>query len=111
MATPFVSFAAAVLEIGFNRKSATVYDVMTSTPAVATGTVSYGNGVYTAKKLNLSAFVDFKHIKEIKVFTEDESLDALNQNISSPKKSSLLQSSDTLTKKALRPKPTSRTRA
>lgn len=86
MATPFVSFAAAVLEIGFNRKSATVYDVMTSTPAVATGTVSYGNGVYTAKKLNLSAFVDFKHIKEIKVFTEDESLDALNQNISLPKK-------------------------
>ena len=86
MATPFVSFAAAVLEIGFNRKSATVYDVMTSTPAVATGTVSYGNGVYTAKKLNLSAFVDFKHIKEIKVFTEDESLDALNQNIASPKK-------------------------
>lgn len=86
MATPFVSFAAAVLEIGFNRKSATVYDVMTSTPAVATGTVSYGNGVYTARKLNLSAFVDFKHIKEIKVFTEDESLDALNQNISSPKK-------------------------
>lgn len=86
MATPFVSFAAAVLEIGFNRKSATVYDVMTSTPAVATGTVSYGNGVYTAKKLNLSAFVDFKHIKEIKVFTEDKSLDALNQNISSPKK-------------------------
>lgn len=86
MATPFVSFAAAVLEIGFNRKSATVYDVMTSTPAVATGTVSYGNGVYTARKLNLSAFVDFKHIKEIKVFTEDESLDALNQNISSPKR-------------------------
>lgn len=86
MATPFVSFAAAVLEIGFNRKSATVYDVMTSTPAVATGTISYGNGVYTAKKLNLSAFVEFKHIKEIKVFTEDESLDALNQNISSPKK-------------------------
>lgn len=86
MATPFVSFAAAVLEIRFNRKSATVYDVMTSTPAVATGTVSYGNGVYTAKKLNLSAFVDFKHIKEIKVFTEDESLDSLNQNISSPKK-------------------------
>lgn len=86
MATPFVSFAAAVLEIGFNRKSATVYDVMTSTPAVVTGTVSYGNGVYTAKKLNLSAFVDFKHIKEIKVFIEDESLDALNQNISSPKK-------------------------
>ncbi len=86
MATPFVSFAAAVLEIRFNRKSATVYDVMTSTPAVATGTVSYGNGVYTAKKLNLSAFVDFKHIKEIKVFTEDESLGALNQNISSPKK-------------------------
>lgn len=86
MATPFVSFAAAVLEIRFNRKSATVYDVMTSTPAVATGSVSYGNGVYTAKKLNLSAFVEFKHIKEIKVFTEDESLDALNQNISSPKK-------------------------
>lgn len=86
MATPFVSFAVAVLEIGFNRKSATVYDVMTSTPAVATGTVSYGNGVYTAKKLNLSAFVEFKHIKEIKVFTEDESLDALNQNISLPKK-------------------------
>lgn len=86
MATPFVSFAAAVLEIGFNRKSATVYDVMTNTPAVATGTVSYGNGVYTAKKLNLSAFVEFKHIKEIKVFTEDESIDALNQNISSPKK-------------------------
>lgn len=86
MATPFVSFVAAVLEIRFNRKSATVYDVMTSTPAVATGTVSYGNGVYTAKKLNLSAFVDFKHIKEIKVFTENESLDALNQNISSPKK-------------------------
>ena len=86
MATPFVSFVAAVLEIRFNRKSATVYDVMTSTPAVATGTVSYGNGVYTAKKLNLSAFVEFKHIKEIKVFTEDESLDALNQNISSPKK-------------------------
>lgn len=86
MATPFVSFAAAVLEIGFNRKSATVYDVMTSTPAVATGTVSYGNGVYIARKLNLSAFVDFKHIKEIKVFTEGESLDALNQNISSPKK-------------------------
>lgn len=86
MATPFVSFAAAVLEIRFNRKSATVYDVMTSTPAVATGTVSYGNGVYTAKKLNLSAFVEFKHIKEIKVFTEDESLDALNQSISSPKK-------------------------
>lgn len=51
MATPFVSFAAAVLEIRFNRKSATVYDVMTSTPAVATGTVSYGNGVYTAKNL------------------------------------------------------------
>lgn len=86
MATPFVSFAAAVLEIRFNRKSATVYDVMTSTPAVATGSVSYGNGVYTAKKLNLSAFVEFKHIKEIKVFTEDESLGALNQNISSPKK-------------------------
>ena len=86
MATPFVSFAAAVLEIRFNRKSATVYDVMTSTPAVATGTISYGNGVYTAKKLNLSAFVEFKHIKEIKVYTEDESLDALNQNISSPKK-------------------------
>ena len=86
MATPFVSFVAAVLEIRFSRKSATVYDVMTSTPAVATGTVSYGNGVYTAKKLNLSAFVEFKHIKEIKVFTEDESLDALNQNISSPKK-------------------------
>lgn len=86
MATPFVSFAAAVLEIRFNRKSATVYDVMTNTPAVATGTVSYGNGVYTAKKLNLSAFVEFKHIKEIKVFTENESLDALNQNISSPKK-------------------------
>lgn len=86
MATPFVSFAAAVLEIRFNRKSATVYDVMTSTPAVATGTISYGNGVYTAKKLNLSAFVEFKHIKEIKVFTENESLDALNQNISSPKK-------------------------
>lgn len=86
MATPFVSFAAAVLEIRFNRKSATVYDVMTNTPAVATGTVSYGNGVYNARKLNLSAFVDFKHIKEIKVFTEDESLDALNQNISSPKK-------------------------
>lgn len=86
MATPFVSFVAAVLEIRFDRKSATVYDVMTSTPAVATGTVSYGNGVYTAKKLNLSAFVEFKHIKEIKVFTEDESLDALNQNISSPKK-------------------------
>lgn len=85
MATPFVSFAAAVLEIRFNRKSATVYDVMTSTPAVATGTVSYGNGVYTAKKLNLSAFVEF-NIKEIKVFTEDESLDALNQNIASPKK-------------------------
>lgn len=86
MATPFVSFVAAVLEIGFNRKSAIVYDVMTNTPAVATGSVSYGNGVYTAKKLNLSAFVEFKHIKEIKVFTEDESLDALNQNISSPKK-------------------------
>lgn len=86
MATPFVSFAAAVLEIRFNRKSATVYDVMTSTPAVATGTISYGNGVYTAKKLNLSAFVEFKHIKEIKVFTEEECLDALNQNISSPKK-------------------------
>lgn len=51
MATPFVSFAAAVLEIRFNRKSATVYDVMTNTPAVATGTVSYGNGVYTAKNL------------------------------------------------------------
>lgn len=86
MATPFVSFVAAVLEIRFDRNSATVYDVMTSTPAVATGTVSYGNGVYTAKKLNLSAFVEFKHIKEIKVFTEDESLDALNQNIASPKK-------------------------
>lgn len=86
MATPFVSFAAAVLEIRFNRKSATVYDVMTNTPAVATGSVSYRNGVYTARKLNLSAFVDFKHIKEIKVFTEDESLDALNQTISSPKK-------------------------
>lgn len=86
MATPFVSFAAAVLEIRFNRKSATVYDVMTNTPAVATGSVSYGNGVYTARKLNLSAFVDFKHIKEIKVFTEDGSLDALNQTISSPKK-------------------------
>ncbi|MDY3235244.1 MAG: S8/S53 family peptidase [Eubacteriales bacterium] len=86
MATPFVSFAAAVLEIRFSRKSATVYDVMTNTPDVATGTVSYGNGVYTAKKLNLSAFVEFKHIKEIKVFTEDESLDALNQNISLPKK-------------------------
>lgn len=86
MATPFVSFAAAVLEIRFNRKSATVYDVMTSTPAAATGSVSYGNGVYTAKKLNLSAFVDFKHIKEIKIFAEDESLDVLNQNISSPKK-------------------------
>ena len=86
MATPFVSFAAAVLEIRFNRKSATVYDVMTSTPAVETGSVSYGNGVYTAKKLNLSAFVDFKHIKEIKIFAEDESLDTLNQNISSPKK-------------------------
>lgn len=86
MATPFVSFAAAVLEIRFNRKSATVYDVMTSTPAVETGSVSYGNGVYTAKKLNLSAFVDFKHIKEIKIFAEDESLDMLNQNISSPKK-------------------------
>ena len=86
MATPFVSFAAAVLEIRFNRKSATVYDVMTSTPAVATGSVSYGNGVYTVKKLNLSAFIDFKHIKEIKVFAEDESLDALNQNISSPEK-------------------------
>ena len=86
MATPFVSFVAAVLEIRFDRKSATVYDVMTSTPAVATGTVSYGNGVYTAKKLNLSAFVEFKHIKEIKVFTEYESLDALDQNISSPKK-------------------------
>lgn len=86
MATPFVSFVAAVLEIRFNRKSATVYDVMTSTPAVETGSVSYGNGVYTAKKLNLSAFVDFKHIKEIKIFAEDESLDALNQNISSPKK-------------------------
>lgn len=86
MATPFVSFVAAVLEIGFNRKSATVYDVMTNTPAVATGTVSYGSGVYTAKKLNLSAFVEFKHIKEIKVFTEDESLDTLNQNIASPKK-------------------------
>lgn len=86
MATPFVSFVAAVLEIRFNRKSATVYDVMTSTPAIATGTISYGNGVYTARKLNLSAFVEFKHIKEIKVFTEDESLDALNQNISSPKK-------------------------
>lgn len=86
MATPFVSFVAAVLEIGFNRKSAIVYDVMTNTPAVATGSVSYGNGVYTAKKLNLSAFIKFKHIKEIKVFTEDESLDALNQNISSPKK-------------------------
>lgn len=86
MATPFVSFAAAALEIRFNRKSAIVYDVMTSTPAVATGSVSYGNGVYTARKLNLSAFVDFKHIKEIKIFTEDESLDALNQNISSPKK-------------------------
>lgn len=86
MATPFVSFAAAVLEIRFSRKSATVYDVMTNTPAVATGTVSYGNGVYTARKLNLSAFVEFKHIKEIKVFTEDESLDALNQNIASPKK-------------------------
>lgn len=86
MATPFVSFAAAVLEIRFNRKSATVYDVMTNTPAVAIGSVSYGNGVYTARKLNLSAFVDFKHIKEIKVFTEDESLDALNQTISSPKK-------------------------
>jgi urease beta subunit len=86
MATPFVSFVAAVLEIRFNRKSATVYDVMTSTPAVATGTISYGNGVYTAKKLNLSAFVEFKHIKEIKVFTEEECLDALNQNISSPKK-------------------------
>lgn len=86
MATPFVSFAAAALEIRFNRKSATVYDVMTSTPAVETGSVSYGNGVYTAKKLNLSAFVDFKHIKEIKIFAEDESLDALNQNISSPKK-------------------------
>lgn len=86
MATPFVSFAAAVLEIRFNRKSATVYDVMTNTPAVAIGSVSYGNGVYTARKLNLSAFVDFKHIKEIKVSTEDESLDALNQTISSPKK-------------------------
>lgn len=86
MATPFVSFAAAVLEIRFNRKSATVYDVMTSTPAVATGSVSYGNGVYTAKKLNLSAFVEFKHIKEIKIFAEDESSDVLNQNISSPKK-------------------------
>lgn len=86
MATPFVSFVAAVLEIRFNRKSATVYDVMTNTPAVATGTVSYGNGVYTAKKLNLSAFVEFKHIKEIKVFTENESLDAFNQNIASPKK-------------------------
>lgn len=88
MATPFVSFAAAVLEIRFNRKSAIVYDVMTNTPAVSTGTVSYGNGVYTAKKLNLSAFINikFKHIKEIKVFTEDASLDALNQNISSPKK-------------------------
>lgn len=86
MATPFVSFVAAVLEIGFNRKSAIVYDVMTNTPAVATGSVSYGNGVYTAKKLNLSAFIKFKHIKEIKVFTEDASLDALNQNISSPKK-------------------------
>lgn len=86
MATPFVSFAAAVLEIRFNRNSATVYDVMTSTPAVATGTVSYGNGVYTARKLNLSAFVDFKHIKEIKIFADDESLDVLNQNISSPKK-------------------------
>lgn len=86
MATPFVSFAAAVLEIRFNRKSATVYDVMTNTPAVAIGSVSYGNGVYTARKLNLSAFVDFKHIKEIKVFTEDESHDALNQTISSPKK-------------------------
>lgn len=86
MATPFVSFAAAVLEIRFDRKSAIVYDVMTNTPAVATGTVSYGNGVYTAKKLNLSAFVEFKHIKEIKVFTENESHDALNQNISSPKK-------------------------
>lgn len=86
MATPFVSFVAAVLEIRFNRKSATVYDVMTSTPAVATGTISYGNGVYTARKLNLSAFIKFKHIKEIKVFTEDESLDALNQNIASPKK-------------------------
>lgn len=43
-------------------------------------------GFIPQKKLNLSAFVDFKHIKEIKVFTEDESLDALNQNISSPKK-------------------------
>lgn len=86
MATPFVSFAAAALEIRFNRKSATVYDVMTSTPAVATGSVSYGNGVYTARKLNLSAFVEFKHIKEIKIFAEDESLDVLNQNISSPKK-------------------------
>jgi len=86
MATPFVSFAAAVLEIRFNRNSANVYDVMISTPAVATGSISYGNGVYVAKKLNLSAFIAFKHIKEIKVDIDDGSIDSLKQNISSPKK-------------------------
>ena len=86
MATPFVSFVAAVLEIRFDRKSATVYDVMTNTPAVATGTISYGNGVYTAKKLNLSAYIGFTRVKNIAVKAEEGYENELSQNITSPKK-------------------------
>lgn len=85
MACPFVSFAAAVLEIRYARDSASVYDAMTSTPSVATGKITYGKGVYTARKLNLSAFIEFSHVKEIDLRIEENSEDALRQNITSPK--------------------------
>lgn len=86
MATPFVSFVAAVLQIGFNRKSANVYDVLTETPIEATGEISYNKGVYTAKKLNLSALIEFNPVKEIKVEVDEEYKDALVQSITNPQK-------------------------
>ncbi len=86
MATPFVSFSAAVLQIGFNRKSANVYEVLTETPIEATGNISHNKGFYTAKKLNLSALIGFNPVKEIKVEVDDEYKNALVQSITSPQK-------------------------
>lgn len=86
MATPFVSFSAAVLQIGFNRKSANVYEVLTETPIEATGNISHNKGFYTAKKLNLSALIKFNPVKEIKVEVDDEYKNALVQSITSPQK-------------------------
>ena len=87
MATPMVSFAAAVLEIKCLRDSAMVYETMTNTSSSETGTVSKKDGSYTAGKLNLAAFMEYNPI-QLQIIECDVAYEGeyLYQNISDAKR-------------------------